>query len=208
MTEIRVQVILKTADNISENYVTNSLCVVAPNALSSTAAITTAVKDFYDDLGSTYLSSALAQNGHTIKYSLLPGTPPNYPYEEDVFNLGTAPSGTPFPSEMAVCLSFQGDRQAGFPQARRRGRIYIGPLGNAANNLGRPHSTFISQLATAGATFKSNIAAIGTGHYWAIWSGTDQTAVEVNDGWVDNAFDVQRRRGLTATTRTTFGLAG
>jgi len=202
--DIRAQVILHTTDNVQENYVTNSWCFQVPSALGSTGPLTTALKDFYDDLIAADWSLSLAQNGHQIKYSLLPGTPPNYPFDEDVFNFAAAPNGSQLPSELALCMSFQADRVAGFPQARRRGRVYIGPLGITTNTSGRPTSAVISRLATAGATLKSNVAALGADYAWAVWSVADQASVKVKDGWVDNAFDVQRRRGLAYSSRTTF----
>lgn len=205
MTDYRAQVILKTDDNVPANFVTNSLCIeVNPDGALDTDEVTTAIKDFYDDLNGI-LGATIAQNGHIVKYSLLPGTPPNYPFEEDVFNLTVNPTATQLPSECALVLSFQGTRQAGFPQNRRRGRIYIGPVSQAVNDTGRPSSAAIGQLATAGATFKSNIEAVtGGAHFWAIWSPTDGTATQVNNGWVDNVWDTQRRRGLDTTSRTTF----
>jgi len=201
----RAQVVLRTTDNVPENYITNSLCIrVEPAGTLDTDEVTTAIKDFYDDVVS-YYSVAVAQNGHLVKYYELPGTPPNYPFEEDTWNLAAPPAGSGLPAEVSLVLSFQGIRQAGFPQARRRGRIYIGPLDTSGMDDQRPLATFVSNLATAGATFKSNIDAITGGlHHWAIWSNADQVAVDVANGWVDNAWDTQRRRGLRATSRTTF----
>jgi len=205
MTDYRAQVILVTADAIPANYVTNSLAIeVNPDGALDTDEVTVAIKDFYDDLNGI-LASSIAQNGHMIKYSALPGTPPNYPFEEDTFNLAVAPSATALPSEVALVLSFQGVRAAGFPQNRRRGRIYIGPCSASINSNARPSGAAIGQLATAGATFKSNIEAVtGGAHSWSIWSPTSGEGVHVDNGWVDNAWDTQRRRGVAVTSRTTF----
>lgn len=204
MGTIRAQVILHTDDNTPANYVTNSLAFLSPGTFADFTGLTALIKAFYDDIPATYLSSELAQNGHEIKYYDLPGTPPNYPVEEDTFNLGTNPGGTPLPQEVAVCLSFQGARTPGFPQARRRGRIYIGTLGTAANTSGRPTAAFITALTTAATTFKADVAALADPLDWAIWSVVDQAPVTVDNGWVDNVFDTQRRRGLLETSRTTF----
>lgn len=205
MTNFRAQVILRTVDGILSNFVTNSWAFsTEPDGPANTTAMTTALKDFYDDVV-TYLSPAIAQNGHSIKYTNLPGTPPNYPFDEDTFNLATAPAGSPLPREVSVVMSFQGLRTAGFPQNRRRGRIYLGPLDITANVSGRPDPALITMLATAGATFKSNVEAIGAGdHSWTVWSSVDGDSVQIDNGWVDNAFDTQRRRGDEATSRTTF----
>lgn len=201
----RAQVVLRTSDNVPANYITNSFAFyVTGDDPMDTDEVTTAIKDFYDDVVS-YYSVAVAQNGHLIKYYQLPGVVPNYPFEEDTFNLAAPPAGSGLPAEVSLVLSFQGIRQAGFPQARRRGRIYIGPLDTSGMDDQRPLATFVTNLANAGATFKANIEAItGGAHRWAIWSHVDQEAVIVANGWVDNAWDTQRRRGLRATSRTTF----
>lgn len=39
---------------------------------------------------------------------------------------------------------------------------------------------------------------------WRIWSPTNNNSVLIDNGWVDNAWDTQRRRGVEATARTIF----
>lgn len=204
MAALRAQVILHTDDNTPANYITNSWAFVGTDPGANTTAITTALKDFYDDLTAAYMSSELAQNGHEIKYYDLPGTAPNYPIEEDTFNLAANPSGSPLPQECAIVLSFQAPRTPGFPQARRRGRVYLGTWGASANTSGRPTSALLTVIATAASTFKTSINAIADDTQWAIWSVADGAAVAVDNGWVDNVWDTQRRRGLLETSRTTW----
>jgi hypothetical protein len=204
MTSTRVQVTLKTVDANPENYVTNSWCVDTFSGAINTTATTTTFKDFYDDLPTSSLSSAIAQNGHVCKFYALPGSAPNYPFAETTFNLAAAPTGVAIPSECAVVLSFQGTRQAGFPQARRRGRVYLGPWGANANTAGRPSTTVLTSIANAATTLSANLQAQTPVSRWAIWSTSDGAMVYVDNGWVDNAWDTQRRRGLAYTSRTTF----
>lgn len=204
MVTIRAQVILHTADNFAANYITNSFAFTGTDPVPVLSGITTAIKDFYDDLTPSSMSNVIAQNGHEIKYYDLPGPVPNYPIEEDVFNLASPWTGTPLPSEVALCLSFQGQRVPGFPQARRRGRVYLGPYSTTANSSGRPSSTVITNVTTAAATLKSNILALGDDTVWSVWSVADQTGVPIDNGWVDNVWDTQRRRGVEETSRTTW----
>ena len=204
MSDIRAQVILHTTDAVPENYISNSWCFNGMTIGADDAAIVTLLKDFYDDMGLTYMANTIAQNGHEVKLSLLPGSPPNYPYFEGTFNLAAAYTGTPLPSEVAVCLSFQGARSAGLAQARRRGRVYIGPLGTSANTSGRPTAGFISNISAAALTLKAAAASVSDADGWCVWSHANQDAVPVEDGWIDNSFDTQRRRGLVYTSRTTF----
>jgi len=204
MATIRAQVILKTVDNVAENFVSNSWAFDCPTPADAPDLLTPLIEDFYSTLRG-YLSPVIAQNNHTVKYSVLPGTPPNYPFEEDTFNLTTAPSGTALPDEVAVCLSFQGSRGAGFPQARRRGRIYFGPLATVAATGNRPATALLTLMGTTALTLMTDVNALGAGYGWVVWSPTDGSAVEVTNGWIDNAFDTQRRRGVDYTSRTVFG---
>ena len=200
---IRAQVIIKTADNVAENFVSNSFAFNVDVTATAPALLTPLIKDFYDDLV-TYYPTTIAQNGHEIKYTLLPGTPPNYPFDTDVWNFATAPNGVSMAEELAVCLSFQGDKEAGLPQARRRGRIYIGPLDNTSANGNRPSSAIITSLANAAASFADAVTNLGGNTWWAVWSVANQEGVPISNGWVDNAWDVQRRRGVDPTSRTTW----
>lgn len=204
MATIRAQVILHTDDNVPENYISNSWCFEDFSPGPDDAATVTMLKDFYDDIPASSWSAFIAQNGHEVKLSLLPGFPPNYPYFEGTFNLAANPTGSELPNENAICLSFQGARSAGLPQARRRGRLYLGPWGSAANTTGRPASALMTSIANAALTLKATAASIATSGGWAVWSVRDQAPVLVDDGWIDNAWDTQRRRGLVYTSRTTF----
>jgi hypothetical protein len=204
MADVRAQVILHTVDAVPENYVSNSWCFSGMDPGTDDAAIVTMLKDFYDDIPFSQWSSVIAGSGHEVKLSELPGLVPNYPYFEGTFNLSAAPTGTPLPSEVAICLSFQGDREAGNPQARRRGRLYLGPLSTSTNTSGRPSTTIMTSIANAATTLMATAATLSSGGGWAIWSVADQHAVAVDNGWIDNAFDIQRRRGVLYTSRTVF----
>lgn len=112
------------------------------------------------------------------------------------------PGSGQLPSEVALCMSFQGVRVSGENQARRRGRVYLGPLGITVTG-GRPDSTAITAIAAAGGQLLSD-SDNATNYTWSVYSATDDLLVAVNNGWVDNAFDTQRRRGISPTSRVTF----
>lgn len=207
MTDIRAQVSIKTDDAIAANYVTNSWCIKSAAEPSDAHfdAYTLAFKGFYDTMR-TYFGDTVAQNNHEIKYyDLEQLVPPNYPLSTKTFNLTSNPGVDGMPSEVALCLSFQGQRAPGFPQSRRRGRIYFGPIVSTASAGGRPTSAIITALAGAGHSLSVALQAVsGNSTRLAVWSSANADAVEVTDGWVDNAFDTQRRRGIERTARTTW----
>lgn len=203
---LRAQVILHTSDNLAANYVTNSWAFETVSAASpgDLDEYTDAFKDFYDDLGGI-LGTPIQQNGHEVKYyDLEQDTPPNYPYGIDTFNLASAPSGASLPSEVAICLSFQGTKASGYPQARRRGRVYLGPLLNSINSSSRPSSGARSQIADAAVTLCTNLKGAGNPGYFGVWSHVDGALIIVDNGWIDDSFDTQRRRGVQPTTRQTW----
>lgn len=124
--------------------------------------------------------------------------------------------GNSYPGEVAICLSYAGAVVSGQNQARRRGRIYLGPLdadSGTDDGLGRVRvsSAAVTAIAAAGA------ALADPSHPTAVWSVFSPTTAgpepwsgaalasaftPVTNGFVDNAFDTQRRRGASAQSRT------
>jgi len=204
MTNLRAQVILHTVDALSANYITNSWCIVTTDDPTDAEMqeYTNHFNEFYDSL-SGILSVPIAQNGHEIKYYDLDQTiPPNYPLAIQTFDLTTNPTAAGLPSEVAVCLSFQGEKVPGSPQRRRRGRVYIGPIAQASNSAGRPSSSLRSTFAASAIELCDDLKGSSNVALLAVWSGTDSGAVSVTDGWIDDSFDTQRRRGVQRTART------
>jgi hypothetical protein len=203
MADWKAQVVIKTADNVPENFISNQFAFTQAAGVLDFVNAAIAIKDFYDDI-LTYLSPDIAQLGHEVKFYDLPGFTPNYPVDTQLWNLSAAPSGTPWPREVSVCLSFQGTKSPGFPQARRRGRIYLGPFDETVNDSGRPVAALRTAIGTAAATFKGTVSGLTGSPEWAIWSASDGASVVVDNGWIDNSFDTQRRRGVVSTARTIF----
>lgn len=128
---------------------------------------------------------------------------------------------TPLPEEVSVCLSMKtvgystfpertsagapGPEDDILPRARRRGRIFLGPL-----NAGVLATT--SQRVTVGSDFIEQVVDSFDKLYTdmsanltplQVFSRADHAISKVNEIWIDNAFDTQRRRGLKPTTRRT-----
>lgn len=207
MADFRFLVRLQMDSGIPENAVVNVWH-------AETLLVPDGHEDFMADLEAFYqairtqLSEDLALGGHTITAYDLADPMPRAPVATLGFSFSATGSQASVP-ELAICVSFQGVRTSGSSQARRRGRVYIGPLGNCVTSTTDPSvapgTITAFQTAAAGLLSASKTSAT---YDWCVYSRTDDAMVPVDNGWIDNAFDIQRRRGLTATTRSTFGLAG
>jgi hypothetical protein len=146
------------------------------------------------------LSGDLLDGNMTIKGYDMSDPEPRAPVYEDTFTLTGLNTGDPFPPEVALCLSYQGANESGTPQSRRRGRVYIGPWASVADNVGRPSSTTQTILCAAARDLldAANSALSWT---WVQYSPTTTLTTPVVGGWVDNAWDSQRRRGWAPTSR-------
>jgi hypothetical protein len=149
--------------------------------------------------GAIALSSQMSKNiapTVQIKSYWLGQAPPREPITAE-FQIAVG-QGEPLPSEVSLCASFYATRNL----PRQRGRIFVGPLGQAAaTNLGdvsRPSSAMIELLWKASQDL-ANVTDQGV--LLAILSGADIAARRVTAGWVDNAWDTQRRRGEDASAR-------
>lgn len=150
----------------------------------------------------TYLSSTMGSPVAVKAYDLSDPLP-RAPVYTSSFTLTAAGSGL-LPAENAVVLSFQARTESGVDQRRRRNRVYLGTWGSNANTtLGQVASTQTLQIQRA-AQDMFDAAQASSQWQWVIWSPTDQVAKDVDNGWVDNAWDHQRRRGTKASTRQTF----
>lgn len=105
------------------------------------------------------------------------------------------------PPELSIVCSFQGDVVSGTPQSRRRGRVYVGPLGFLAGSS--IPSTQQDHVRDAAQAMLDAVQA-DANWTWGIYSRVDDAFVEVTNGWVNNNWDIQRRRGLLPTSRLTF----
>lgn len=114
------------------------------------------------------------------------------------------------PTEVAACLSYHraygSDPEFGpggvRPKNRDRGRIFIGPLSGLAME------TLTASNPTLSSTFRATLAGataplLGTSDAtWVQWSRADASVAPVVGGWIDDAPDIQRRRGQDPLSRT------
>lgn len=203
--DYHVQVELASVTNVAKDSVVNSFAVKAMSGAASFGDINVCVDQFYNNiatiLGPTLNSGA---NKHITRVYHLIEPEPRPPVYVGTFT--QAGTGAPLPAEVALCSSFQGLPQAGVRQSRRRGRLYIGPLNTASaildSGYSRPSGATITTLATATKNFRDQLIA----NNWelCVWSRKNNTLVPVNNGWVNNEWDTQRRRGPEVSSRVTW----
>ncbi len=154
-----------------------------------------------------YMSNAISRvaNAGKIKvYDLADGMP----REATERTLSLFPSSftddKELPAEVALCGSFYAGRNT----KRQRGRIYLGPLMVAATedqtNRSRPTLALRDSLASSLRRLITPTLATVPGIDLAVFSRVDGIARVATAGWVDDAWDTQRRRGQDATVRTVF----
>lgn len=195
MALYRCQIILNMDDGLAENAATNTLYFDADTE-DDLVDVQAAVQDFYVFVDG-FMSSLIDTGNVRTEYYRLSDPSPRQPVFEGQIT-GMVGTTTASPTELAIVLSYQGERVSGLPQARRRGRIFLGPL--SGGNVDRPSASQVSVLRGAAINLldASNAA---TGWTWAQYSPTNGIGIDVNNGWVDNEWDTQRRRGRRATER-------
>lgn len=148
---------------------------------------------------------------NTLKVYDLDDAIPRPPiYEAGVpLTLGTTPTTSSLPPEVAICLSYQADPIPGVNQQTRRGRIYLGGfalLTGAGSTTSFPNTSSAARTIIADAASLFGAAMSVDGWEWVVYSRKLGTSAIVTNGWVDDEIDTQRRRGRGPTARTAFGI--
>lgn len=219
MTTYRIQVELPYYTNLPSDVAVNTFHVTCLPPLSSgdLTDVCDAFGEFYtfDHTGSTppvgeCISPVVKRNSGACSVTAydLADAEPRPPLEVRPFTLPAATGTGAIPLEMAACLSMHGTFPPGEVRARRRGRVFIGPLSTTAINAGTAssmptiNSPLRNALVASAQKLKADIVAVNPLAYWSVWSRADNAPVEIVGGWVDDAPDTQRRRGNAPTLRT------
>lgn len=178
------------------------------------AALAAAIKSFYYDANNpdgsirSYMANHAVGDGSQIKVFDLDDPEPRVPVYDETYDPVPANSASDaLPGEVACCLSFTAPPAPGVPMARRRGRIYIGPLNMdaidavAAVDKARPDNVFRTVCTAAFRRLADD--SFAAGFALVQYSPTAGVASAPSSCWMDDAFDTQRRRGVAPTTRTT-----
>lgn len=200
MSIIRAQVELTKDSGLTEDSAVNVWHFTGTVGATDGAKIAQNLEDFYVAIDAN-LSSELTGNGIVKCYEVVAG-PSGPPFYQETITFIPG-SSNPLPSEVAVCLSYQAAQVVGLDQRNRRGRIFLGPLNVAVATTTapcRPVASELTTIATAADALMTDCAADNVP--WVVYSPTLGSSAPVTNGWVDNAFDTQRRRGVAATSRT------
>lgn len=206
MTLLRCQVNLRSKSLVAEDDIINTWHFVTVGETSVQDGATECwnlLDDFYQAIKG-YLSSTLDPAQGLVKVYDMEDPEPRAPVYENALS-ALANTTTTLPREVALCLSFQAVKASGVNQARRRGRVYLGPFTDATANdsTGRPGTGLTGAVRTAADALVTASKASAVVK-WVVWSPTEQVSVVVDNGWVDDEWDTQRSRGLQAVNRYVF----
>lgn len=210
-TEYHAMAIRQCLSGMSEDqYVNNFYFLADDDKVAAADDIAAALIDFYDTPGPAYPINAYyhpcVSNLTTFKIYKMTDAKPREPLVRTHTTTATRANGQGIPEEAAICLSFS----AASPHTpRRRGRVYIGPL-----NVGVVEEDVSSKASYVKAAVRADFAAAAvrlSAHVDAGWLTHSSMAggsfAEVVTGWIDDAFDTQRRRGQAARSRYTWAKA-
>lgn len=124
------------------------------------------------------------------------GDAPNYPVGEFVRQAGQAGAASSDPREVALCLSYYGERN--LPRTRGRMYICVAACQNVSANGVRPNAFAGQQLLD----LANGIAGLGGPDVdWVWWSTINGDHGPVKHSYVDDEWDTVRKRGLRSSTR-------
>lgn len=204
----RTQVVLSGSSTAPEDVFVNTYWFnsIQPNKEAQLAVVAPAFDDLYSGFAS-FMNGYLRSPFQVKVYNMADGEP-REPATADISWPGGGTTGiSNLPFELAVCVSFHGAPPF---SPRRRGRVYIGPLNtkslesgaaiNALHDSTCWGNSFNIQLGAGFEQFRTSSA----GGDWVVHGkGGD---VPIIGGWIDDAYDIQRRRGQDATRRMIWGI--
>lgn len=177
-----------------------------------------------DDLGETitdsalynYLSPTISRATDSIRVLFAEVIDPDNVSSaiEASFSIGDPLSEEPLPNEVAACLTTYATPLLTVPIRRRRGRIYFGPLNQAAIGVrdvaGVDYPSLTTEFRDHAARAMKRLSRANERIFadWVVYSRRNDEAYSINNGWVDNELDTIRSRGLDASLRTDWSNPG
>lgn len=214
MPIIRATVTIPMDSGVAEDAVTNTFHFNVTDAVAGSADIEAKLEEFYGvntTTGDSIFGSIMSGNVDNLNVVLrtynLSDPEPRVPVLTSTLSGLPGPPASALPPELAICLSYRAAYTSGTPNARRRGRIFIGPLNDSVNGAGIAGDVVVfSARDTIAAAADRLATASDAVSDWVVRSDVGNTTATVIAGWVDDAFDVQRRRGIRATARSSWSV--
>lgn len=169
---------------------------------------------FYSAISSIYSANTITGVINTKYFDLL-DVPPRVPILESSITIGSLGTGDALPTECAITMSYQALPESGINQRRRRGRLFLGPLdggvASTAAGVVKIGTAVLETIAAAALALQETGSVLDW--QWIVFSPTtagappwtlgelNSASALVDNGWVDNAFDTQRRRGTRSDAR-------
>jgi hypothetical protein len=221
MALIRAQVSFERLSGLPEDRVVNTWhfsTVSTPPLRADLSRIGTMLNRFYvvlegafNEAPANFFSDFLA-GPMRVRYYNMDVAAPRPLLAEDTFPFFPTPTPQQLPSEVALVLSYRSDRIAGVLPASERGRVYLGPFHAGAAVDGSFDSRPVPALIAAVARHATRLIGDGEvpGATWISYSPTRRSRGQapffgvVKSGFIDDAWDSQRRRGRDASTRTIY----
>jgi len=219
MPVVKAQCTYALDDALPENAMTNTWYAQSLTATPLTIATSfrVALETFYTSIDQSLYPITMSTT-MTMKFYDMADAEPRVPILTSSVTL-TPSASNAFPNEVALCLSFAGEAVSGVPQARRRGRVYLGPLNGSSSfytptSSGiRPSPNILDIVLDACEAMQLGLSTSDV--LFGVWSSTNREAgMSVDNSftpavvaWMDDAYDTQRRRGPAAASRDTRLLA-
>lgn len=213
MAFLASQVVLPFYTGLPEDVITNTFHWQSDGSTDLEAAadlIVPRLEAFYDACyAETGCCDAYVTWGDAIvKVYNLSDPSPRVPEQRDLDLSPATPTDANIPTECSIVLSYHAVPPV---TARRRNRIYLGGWATGAASTGgspgfpRIAGAVITDiLGAATALNAANTSALRWQGHSNFGPSDTGTMWDVAGGWVDNSWDTQRRRGVDATTRTTW----
>lgn len=216
---LRCQVTLNTVSALPKDQIVNTYHFNSDTSdPGNFDAILLRMSQLYGQLDS-YMSTIMTGVA-TVRIYNLEDPEPRTPVF--VNNIGFNPDGGPtMPADVAICCSYQAVQQSGESPRRRRGRIFFGHPNDSCRGPLVGSDITIHPNALVGISTPFDALAAEDDPRWAVFSPTtagpplgpngayteaqlNPAFNDVTNGWIDNRFDTQRRRGGTPTARQTW----
>lgn len=216
MAVISAQVTIKSSTDQVEDHAVNTFHFQNNTVLGDVDNIADMLVDFYNVAPggqangiAQFMSPGLTAQFSEIKLYNLDDAKPRAPIYTREFELLTTGTASAIPQQCAIVATYETAPVSGQNQRRYRNRIYLPFWKNTTVSAqGMVSSTVRDVIAAAMAEMKQASDA-SISNTWMVFSPTRATAggtpedglAPVDQGWVDDSFDIQRRRKVDPTSR-------